>query len=107
MFSAIRTGSWREVVAPKQREDFKISDLVSFFEFDEGASRYTNSPSLTFRIISVATHFSDMMRIPHGFFLITFEAIPPVVNPPVTQFIPIAKDARIPVTPRPQSRWPY
>jgi hypothetical protein len=53
---------------------------------------------------TVATHYADMSRIPPGFFLIGFEPIPPVVNPPVHQYVPVAKGARIPATPRPKAR---
>jgi hypothetical protein len=106
MFAAIKTGAWTEVVCPRQREDFKHGDVLCFREVD-ASSRYTDAPPIVYRITSVANHFSDDSRIPSGFYLVGFEPIPPVVNPPVHQYTPIAKDARIPATPRPPTRWPF
>jgi len=107
MFSAIRTGAWNEIVAPRGGEDYQIGGILCFREWSE--NHYTDSPPIVYRITSVATHYADMTRIPHGFFLVAFEPIPPVHNAPVHEFIPVAKVARnaIPATPRKQSRWPY
>ena len=105
MFSCVKAGAWYELVVPRQRQDYVFGDYICYREFENG--RYSSAEPLTFRITSVSTHYADLTRIPPGFFLIAFEPIPPVVNPPVQQFVPIPKDRRIPATPRPPTRWPF
>ena len=109
MFSAIKRGSWKELIVPRQREDMTQSDIIAFHEYDERANRYTDAKPLTVRLNGpVLGHSNDKSRIPFGFFLISFELVADAENPPpVQQFVPQAKDARIPAMPRPQSRWPY
>ena len=50
---------------------------------------------------------ADRSTIPFGCFLISFEPVPPIANPPVIQYTPIPKDNRLPAMPRPQTRWPF
>jgi hypothetical protein len=107
MFRCLKDGTWCECVAPKTGEDFKIGDVACCREFDEVALRYGSSPPLVFRITRVATHFSDLSRIPRGFYLVGFEPIEPIANPPVVEYQRVAKDNRLPATPRAPTRWPF
>src|SRR5205823_6210245 len=43
MFSAIKSGAWTEVVAPRGGEDFQIGSIICFREVD-ASSRYTDAP---------------------------------------------------------------
>ena len=104
MFSCIKTGSWRELIVGRQREDMTQGDIVAFHEYDEKANRYTNATPLTVRIVApVLGHVNDKSRIPFGCFLISFEPVKPAENPsPLVQYVPVAKDDRLPMTrPRP------
>jgi hypothetical protein len=106
LFRAISDGSWSELVIPVKGEAIVQGDLACFREFNDDAARYTNTPPITFRIVKVASRFADLTRIPFGCVLITFEKIPPTHNPPVVQYVPVAKNARLPATPRAPTRWP-
>src|SRR5438105_1121218 len=73
----------------------RAGDKVTFREFNDAAARYTNTPPITFKIVTVTDHYSDRSTIPFGCFLLHFEPIPPVVNPPVVQYVLVPKDKRI------------
>jgi hypothetical protein len=109
LFRCISDGTWQELVIPQKGEAIVQGDLACFREFNDDAARYTNTPPITYKIVKVASHYSDMTRIPFGCVLISFEKIPPTHNAPVHEFIPVAKVARnaIPATPRPPTRWPF
>jgi hypothetical protein len=108
MFSAIKSGSWKALIVGRESQDMTQGDIICFHEYDERANRYTNAEPLTVRIVApVLGHGNDWERIPFGCFLIAFELVADAENPPVVQYVPVAKDARLSAMPRPKARWPF